>query len=99
MAGSGAAAVGGKAARDRAQQRYGKQELAGADGFSADDGDAPASSRLGEAAIDGLKARRGFFVGASGGDEGGVRGGAGSGKIAEGAGEGFAAGPSGRSGA
>ena len=98
MAGSGAAAMGGNAAGNRPQQRDRKQELAGTDGFSADNGNAPTSSGLGEAAIDGLKAHRGFFVRASGGDEGGVGGGAGGCEVAESAGEGFAAGPSGRSG-
>ena len=92
MAGSGAAAMGGNAAGNRPQQRDRKQDLAGTDGFSADNGDVPASSGLGEAAIDGLKAHRGSFVRASCGDEGGVGGGAGGGEIAESASQGFAAG-------
>jgi hypothetical protein len=50
---------------------------------------------LGKAAIDGVKAGSGFFIGTSGGEEGGAGGGAGGGEVAEGAGEGFAAGKSG----
>ncbi len=92
MAGAGATAMGGNAAGSRPQQRDRKQELAGTDGFSADNGYAPTSSGLGEAAVHGLKAHRGFFVRASGGDEGGMGGGAGGGEIAESASQGFAAG-------
>jgi len=91
--------MGGKPAGHISKDRDRKKQLAGADGFPADHGHAPATSGGGKSAVNGLKASGGFFVRASGGQESGTRRRAGGGKIAEDTSEGFATDEESRGGA
>jgi len=86
----GAAPVRGSSPGDRAEEGDGEKELSGAGGLAADDGNAPGPGGTGEAPVDRLQPSGALFIRATGGDEGGAGSGAGSGKIAERSGEGFA---------
>ena len=66
------------------------KELAGANGFPADDGEMELFREEGESVIGLANALGGAGIGATHGDECGARGGGSSGKVAEGTSEGFA---------
>ena len=90
MAWAGAGSVRGVVFGGCSEKRDGDKELAGANGFPADDGKMELFREEGESAIGLANALGGAGIGATHGDECGAGGGGSGGKVAQGTSESFA---------
>jgi hypothetical protein len=91
MAGAGTGSVRGVVFGGCSEKRDGDKELAGANGFPADNGQMELFREEGESAIGLANALGGAGIRATHGDECGAGGGGSGGKVAQGTSEGFAA--------